>query len=111
MTLQKISGAAAVAVVLSLALVAGQDSTSKVPGASSSADTKPQAQESDPLKRPLSEAQKKQNAKALQKEVSKTYKKWLDEDVRWIITDEERAAFKQLWKDVDGLLAKMEGRP
>jgi GWxTD domain-containing protein len=99
MTLQKISGAAAVAVVLSLALVAGQDSTSKVPGASSSADAKPQAQESDPLKRPLSEAQKKQNAKALQKEISKTYKKWLDEDVRWIITDEERAAFKQLSND------------
>jgi len=35
----------------------------------------------------------------LQKEISKTYKKWLDEDVRWIITDEERAAFKQLSND------------
>ena len=31
--------------------------------------------------------------------MSKTYKKWLDEDVRWIITDEERTAFKQLSND------------
>ena len=32
-------------------------------------------------------------------ELSKTYKKWLNEDVVWIITDEERAAFKQLSND------------
>src|SRR5919198_1273445 len=56
-------------------------------------------EQSDPLKRPLTEKQKKENAKALQKELSRTYKKWLDEDVRWIITDEERAAFKQLSND------------
>jgi GWxTD domain-containing protein len=31
--------------------------------------------------------------------LSKTYKKWLDEDVVYIITDEERAAFKQLSND------------
>jgi len=56
-------------------------------------------EEQDPLKRPLSEKQKKANAKALKQELGKTYKKWLDEDVRWIITDEERAAFKQLSND------------
>jgi GWxTD domain-containing protein len=56
-------------------------------------------QEVDPLKRPLSEKQKKANQKALKIELGKTYKKWLDEDVRWIITDEERAAFKQLSND------------
>lgn len=56
-------------------------------------------QEVDPLKRPLSEKQKRENEKAFRKEVSKTYKKWLDEDVRYIITDEERAAFKQLSND------------
>jgi GWxTD domain-containing protein len=27
------------------------------------------------------------------------YKKWLDEDVRWIITDQERSDFKKLWTD------------
>jgi len=56
-------------------------------------------QESDPLKRPLSEKQKKQNSKSLKIELSKTYKKWLDEDVRWIITDEEQKAFKLLSND------------
>ncbi len=58
-----------------------------------------QNQQVDPLKRPLSEEQKKKNQKALKQELSKTYKKWLDEDVRWIITDEELAAFKQLSND------------
>lgn len=53
----------------------------------------------DPLKRPVSEKQKKENAKALKQELSKTYKKWLDEDVVYIISDEERKAFKQLSND------------
>ena len=56
-------------------------------------------QESDPLKRPLTDKQKKQNSKSLKIELSKTYKKWLDEDVRWIITDEEQKAFKLLSND------------
>ena len=53
----------------------------------------------DPLKRPPNEKQKKQQKKNLNVELSKTYKKWLNEDVVWIITDEERAAFKQLSND------------
>ena len=55
--------------------------------------------QTDPLKRPIPESQKKANAKALRQELSKTYKKWLEEDVRWIITDEERKAFMQLSND------------
>src|SRR3954471_20654699 len=51
---------------------------------------------SDPLKRELTEKQKKQNAKSLRKELGTSYKKWLDQDVRWIITDDERKAFMQL---------------
>lgn len=50
----------------------------------------------DPLKRELTEKQKKQNAKSLRKELEGSYKKWLDQDVRWIITDDERKAFMQL---------------
>jgi len=50
----------------------------------------------DPLKRELTEKQKKQNAKSLRKELGTSYKKWLDQDVRWIITDDERKAFMQL---------------
>ena len=53
----------------------------------------------DPLKRPLTEKQKKAAAKALRQELGKTYKKWLSEDVIWIITDEERSAFMQLSND------------
>jgi GWxTD domain-containing protein len=57
------------------------------------------ASQADPLKRPIPEKQRKANAKALKIELSKTYRKWLDEDVRWIITDEERSAFMQLSND------------
>ena len=53
----------------------------------------------DPMKRPQDEKQRKKNAKSLKQELSKPYKKWLDEDVVYIITDEERAAFKQLSND------------
>ena len=53
----------------------------------------------DPLKRPTDAKQRKKNARALKQELSKPYKKWLDEDVAYIITDEERAAFKQLSND------------
>ncbi len=53
----------------------------------------------DPLKRSPSEKQKKQQKASLKIELSKTYKKWLNEDVVWIITDQERAAFRQLSND------------
>ena len=58
-----------------------------------------QAQEQDPLKRPLTKKQKEAQEKALKTETGRFYKKWLDEDVRWIISDEEKAAFKQLSND------------
>jgi len=57
------------------------------------------ADTTDPLKRKPNAKQTKQQKRALHIELSKTYKKWLDEDVVWIITDEERAAFKQLSND------------
>jgi GWxTD domain-containing protein len=56
-------------------------------------------QDQDPLKRPISEKKRKEQERGLKTELGKTYKKWLDEDVRWIITDEERAAFKALSND------------
>jgi GWxTD domain-containing protein len=67
--------------------------------ASGSKGSAAQGTEADPLKRQIPEKQRKANAKALKVELSKTYRKWLDEDVRWIITDEERSAFKQLSND------------
>ncbi|HEY4899370.1 MAG TPA: GWxTD domain-containing protein [Terriglobales bacterium] len=59
----------------------------------------PSDTQADPLKRPLNDKQKKANAKALKQELGSTYKKWLNEDVRWIITPEEMSAFKQLSND------------
>jgi GWxTD domain-containing protein len=53
----------------------------------------------DPLKRPLSEKQRRENSKSLKIELSKVYKKWLSEDVAYIISDEERDAFKRLSND------------
>jgi GWxTD domain-containing protein len=83
---------------------AEQSSPTQVSASQSGATTTPPAQAQpsdpiDPLKRAPSEKQKKQQKKNLNVELSKTYKKWLNEDVVWIITDEERAAFKQLSND------------
>jgi len=64
-----------------------------------SASQDPSGQDVDPLKRPLEGKKKKQQMKDYTKEIKGPYKKWLDEDVAWIITDEERAAFKQLSND------------
>jgi len=94
-----------ISILLLLQLPAfGQDDKA-TPDAAASADTpkadtpKKQKEEVDPLKRPLSEKERKANEKRFKQEVSGSYKKWLDEDVRWIITDEERSAFKQLSND------------
>jgi GWxTD domain-containing protein len=53
----------------------------------------------DPLKRPLSDKEKIAQNKALRYELKGEYKKWVDEDVRWIITDQELQAFKSLSND------------
>jgi GWxTD domain-containing protein len=57
------------------------------------------AQEVDPLKKPVDAKKKKQQMKDYSKEIKGPYKKWLDEDVIWIISDEEKQAFKQLSND------------
>jgi len=72
----------------------GQNSPSAAPAGSQG-----QAEPVDILKRPMGEKQKRENAKSLKQELGKTYKKWLDEDVVYIITDEERKAFRQLSND------------
>jgi GWxTD domain-containing protein len=85
----------------------GQDSKAKTDDQEAAADStkeqakpaKDQAGQLDPLKRPLGDKERKANEKRFKQEVSGSYKKWLDEDVRWIITDEERSAFKQLSND------------
>jgi len=82
------------------AAVAQNDKPGDSPASGSARPTQaPADDEVDPLKRAPNEKQKKQQKKALKTELTKQYKKWLDEDVVWIISDEERAAFKQLSND------------
>src|SRR5579872_2718965 len=56
----------------------------------------PQKTEEDPLKREIAPDKKKNQTKRLKQELETPYKDWLENDVRWIISDEERSAFKQL---------------
>ena len=58
----------------------------------------PQASD-DPLKRQLSDKEKFNQRKGLKEELKGPYKKWVNEDVHWIITDEELKAFKSLSND------------
>ena len=78
---------------------AAQEPKSDSSGQAGSTSPQAQGKDNDPLKRPLSEKQRKENDKRFKQEVSGSYKKWLNEDVAYIITDEERAAFKQLSND------------
>jgi GWxTD domain-containing protein len=66
--------------------VQAQEKNSKA-GAAAQADG-----QQDPLKR----ERKKDDKAANIEKLGGVYKKWLDEDVRWIITDEELSAFKKL---------------
>jgi len=49
--------------------------------------------------KPMTEKQRKKQEDKLRKELETPYKKWLNEDVGYIITDEERTAFKRLATD------------
>ena len=68
-----------------------QAAPKKAKSDSAQAQSQPDGQQ-DPLKRPRKGDTKQSNIEKL----GGVYKKWLDEDVRWIITDEELSAFKKL---------------
>ncbi len=80
------------AVALALTGLAGQKSTSDSSSSSSSSSN-------ETVAKPLSKKQKKKKEKALEQELSGPWKKWLNEDVVYIITDEEKQAFKRLKTD------------
>lgn len=73
-----------------------QDPTASPDGVTKAPST---VEKPDPLKRRLSDKERFQQQKALKGELHGEYKKWVDEDVRWIITDEEMQAFKSLSND------------
>src|ERR1041384_140831 len=60
---------------------------------------KKQSSNGETVSKPLTEKQKKKKEQQLRKELETPYKKWLNEDVAYIITDEERTAFTRLNTD------------
>src|SRR3954465_10215684 len=55
--------------------------------------------EPDPLKRKRSDAAEFKAQKELRQELHGAFKAWLDQDATYIISDEERKAFKNLGND------------
>ncbi|MFL6312595.1 MAG: GWxTD domain-containing protein [Terriglobales bacterium] len=72
-------------------VVQAQEKDKDAKSSDKSAQTQADGQQ-DPLKR----ERKKDDQNAAKEKLGGVYKKWLDEDVRWIITDEELSAFKKL---------------
>jgi len=85
------------AVLLTPVHVYAQDS--QAPTSDGVTKSAPTEEKPDPLKRRLTDKEKIQQQKALKGELHGVYKKWIDEDVHWIITDQELAAFKSLSND------------
>jgi len=73
-----------------------KSSSAKKKNAQVSQDTQAAPGQEDPLKR-----SRKDDKDAMKEKLGGVYKKWLDEDVRWIITDEELAAFKKLTNNAE----------
>jgi GWxTD domain-containing protein len=64
------------------------------------ADKKSKEQEQrETVAKPMSEKERRKREEKLRKELEGPYKKWLNEDVLYIITDEERTAFRRLSTD------------
>ncbi|MGH9605801.1 MAG: GWxTD domain-containing protein [Terracidiphilus sp.] len=66
---------------------------------SSGAQTAGQSQDANPLDRPLSNKERYRQQKELRQELKGPYKVWLNQDVVYIITDQERKAFLSLGND------------
>src|ERR1039457_6095770 len=76
--------------VLSLSLLAGISAVAQDKKSSSQRET---------VARPMTDKERKKKEEKLRKELETPYRKWLNEDVAYIITDEERTAFKRLQTD------------
>ncbi len=74
-------------------------SPSCLPAQQSSPSSTSQGQDADPLKRQRSDEEQFKAQKELKHELHGAYKTWLEQDVPYIISDEERKAFKNLSND------------
>jgi GWxTD domain-containing protein len=67
--------------------------------AQSNKKTTSDSSQRETVAKPMTEKQRKKQEDKLRKELETPYKKWLNEDVGYIISDEERTAFKRLATD------------
>src|SRR5213594_2480274 len=67
--------------------------------ADNKSNNKSAAAQRETVARPLTEKERKRREEKLRKELETPYKKWLNEDVLYIITDEEKQAWKRLATD------------
>jgi GWxTD domain-containing protein len=81
----------AIPVIVLAGLVAAQNSSKQKSGSNGS--------DNETIAKPLTKKELAKKQKQLEKELAGPWKKWLNEDVVYIITDEEKKAFKQLKTD------------
>src|ERR1700722_10739384 len=91
-------GAAAMGLSGAYLLAAPQTAT-QAAQQSGTDDQKPADSKRDTVAKPMTDKQKKKQEEKLRKELETPYRKWLNEDVAYIITDEERKAFRRLSTD------------
>ena len=78
---------------ISLCFAGGLSAQTQSPAAKASSSN------SETVAKPLTKKQIRAKEKALEKELTGPWKKWMNEDVLYIITDEEKQAFKRLKTD------------
>jgi GWxTD domain-containing protein len=91
--------AVAAALLVSPAFAQDSSSQSTKDEGTSLKDLKKAKKEAPPEKKELTPEERKARLKNFRDEVSKPYKNWLDQDVRYIISPEEEQAFKLLSTD------------
>ncbi len=70
-----------------------------IPAVAQDASPAPDKKKDKTVAKPMTDKQRRQQQEKLKKELETPYKKWLTEDVGYIISDEERKAFKVLQTD------------
>jgi hypothetical protein len=79
-------GAVAMALAGAYLIAAPQTATQATPTPAAD-DQKPASSKRDTVAKPMTEKQKKKQEEKLRKELETPYRKWLNEDVAYIITD------------------------
>jgi GWxTD domain-containing protein len=76
--------------------LSAQNPSAQPPATGSSSSTPPKR---ETISKPMTEKERKKKEAQLKRELETPYKRWLNEEVTYIITDEERKVFKSLATD------------